>query len=55
VDQEADELIWIKDACDIVVHMTDNQVAIAVVIRITIGDNDIENSVIKDLKQFASI
>lgn len=53
--QESDELIWIKDACDIVVHMTDNQVAIAVVIRITIGDNDMRNSVIKDLKQFASI
>jgi len=25
------------------------------VIRITIGDNDMENSVIQDLKQFASI
>ncbi|MDY0943752.1 spore coat protein [Priestia megaterium] len=53
--QEADELIWIKDSCDIVVHTTDNQVAIAVVIRITIGDNDMENSVMKDLEQFAII
>ncbi|USL45773.1 spore coat protein [Priestia megaterium] len=55
MDQESDELIWIKDACDIVVHMTDNQVAIAVVIRITIGDNDMGNSVIKNLKQLTSI
>lgn len=56
MDQESDELIWIKDSCDIVVHTTDNQVAvalqvaIAVVIRITIGNNDIANSVIEDLK-----
>ena len=47
IDQESDELIWIKGSCDIVVHTTENQVAvsiqaalqvaIAVVIRITIG------------------
>ncbi|MGA6840549.1 spore coat protein [Priestia megaterium] len=29
IDQESDELIWIEDSCDIVVHTTDNQVAVA--------------------------
>ncbi|MCM3308590.1 spore coat protein [Priestia megaterium] len=65
MDQESDELIWIKDSCDIVVHTTDNQVAVAlqvalqvaitVVIRITIGDSDEGDSVFQELLQLSEI
>lgn len=49
-EQDSDELIWIKDSCNIKVHTTDTQaavslqvalqLAIALVISITIGDSD---------------
>ncbi|MGG0750305.1 spore coat protein [Priestia megaterium] len=65
VDQESDELIWIKDSCDIKVRTTDTQaavalqvalqVAIAVVIRIAIGDNIEDNGVFQDLLQLSEI
>jgi spore coat protein X len=50
VDQESDELIWIKNSCNITVQTTDTQasvslqvalqLAIALVISIAIGDSD---------------
>lgn len=65
IDQESDELIWIKDSCDINVHTTDTQaaiaiqvaiqVAIAVVIRITIGDTAQNDGVLQDLLQLSEI
>ncbi|MFE3982815.1 MULTISPECIES: spore coat protein [unclassified Priestia] len=65
VDQESEELIWIKDSCDIRVHTTDTQaavsiqvalqVAIAVVIRIAIGDNIEDNGVFQELLQLSEI
>jgi len=49
-EQDSDELIWVKDSCNIKVHTTDTQaavslqvalqLAIALVISITIGDSD---------------
>jgi len=60
-DQESDELIWIKDSCNITVHTTDTQaavslqvgiqLAIALVISITIGDSDQGNNVAQQLFQ----
>ncbi|MFE4047068.1 MULTISPECIES: spore coat protein [unclassified Priestia] len=65
IDQESDELIWIKDSCDITVHTTDTQaaisiqvaiqVAIAIVLRITIGDSAEDNGVFQDLLQLSDI
>ncbi|WP_182009492.1 spore coat protein [Priestia aryabhattai] len=65
IDQESDELIWIKDSCDINVHTTDTQaavsiqvaiqVAIAIVLRITIGDNAEDTGVFQDLLQLSDI
>jgi spore coat protein X len=62
MDQESDELIFIKDSCNISVHTTDTQaavsiqvalqLAIALVIRITIGDSDNGESVVQDLLQY---
>ena len=60
-DQESDELIFIKDSCNITVHSTDTQaavslqvglqLAIALVIRITIGDTERGQNVVQDLLQ----
>jgi spore coat protein X len=61
VDQESDELIFIKDSCNIKVHSTDTQaavslqvglqLAIAIVVRITIGDSPTGQSIVQDLMQ----
>jgi spore coat protein X len=61
MEQESDELIFIKDSCNIVVHTTDTQaavslqvalqLAIALVIRITIGDSEQGNAIQQDLLQ----
>lgn len=61
VDQESDELIWIKESCNIEVNTTDTQaavslqvglqLAIALVIRITIGDSDRSREVQQSLLQ----
>jgi len=61
VDQESDELIFIKDSCNVKVHSTDTQaavslqvglqLAIAIVVRITIGDSPTGQSVVQDLMQ----
>ncbi|MDF2858340.1 MAG: spore coat protein, partial [Neobacillus sp.] len=61
MEQESDELIFIKDSCNIVVHTTDTQaavslqvalqLAIALVIRITIGDSDQGKAIQQDLLQ----
>ncbi|MEH7072748.1 spore coat protein [Neobacillus drentensis] len=59
--QESNELIFIKDSCNICVQTTDTQaavslqvglqLAIALVIRITIGDSDKGQNVVQDLLQ----
>ncbi|PGK30314.1 spore coat protein [Priestia megaterium] len=64
-EQKSFEKIIVKDSEGVTVRTTDTQVAvsiqaalqvaIAVVIRITIGDNDEGEAIIQDLKQFASI
>ncbi|MCM3308589.1 spore coat protein [Priestia megaterium] len=64
-EQQSFEKIIVKDSEGVTVKTTDTQVAvtiqaalqvaIAVVVRIKIGDNNTANSVIQDLKQFASI
>ena len=61
LDQESDELIWIKDSCNIVVQTTDTQaaaslqlglqLAIALIISITIGDNDRGQTITQELFQ----
>lgn len=61
IDQESDELIWIKDSCNVEVQSTDTQVAvslqvglqlaIALVISITIGDSDEAQAVSQELFQ----
>ena len=61
IDQESDELIFIKDSCNICVHTTNTQaavsvqaalqLAIALVIRITIGDSENGKNVVQDLHQ----
>jgi spore coat protein X len=60
-EQDSDELIWIKDSCNIKVHTTDTQaavslqvalqLAIALVISITIGDSDQGSYVAQQLIQ----
>lgn len=64
-EQKSFKKIAIKDSEGVTVRTTDNQVAvsiqaalqiaIAVVTRITIGENDEGEAAIQDLKQFASI
>jgi spore coat protein X len=59
--QDSDELIFVKDSCNIKIHSTDTQaavslqiglqLAIALVIRITIGDSPKGDSVVQDLLQ----
>ena len=59
--QESDELIVIKDSCNISVQTTETtaavslqialQLAIALIIRVTIADSDDSNSVVQDLLQ----
>ncbi|MCM3728042.1 spore coat protein [Neobacillus cucumis] len=61
MDQESDELIFIKDSCNIKVHSTNTQaavslqialqLAIAIVIRITILDSADKDGVVQDLLQ----
>jgi spore coat protein X len=61
ISQESNELIFIKDSCNICVQTTDTQaavslqvglqLAIALVIRITIGDSDKGQNVVQDLLQ----
>ncbi|MCZ8540393.1 spore coat protein [Psychrobacillus sp. FSL K6-2365] len=61
LDQESDELIWIKDSCNVVVQTTDTQaavslqvglqLAIALVISITIGDSDRGQTITQELFQ----
>jgi spore coat protein X len=64
ISQESDELIFIKDSCNICVHTTDTQaavslqvglqLAIALVIRISILDSDSDKgqNVVQDLLQY---
>lgn len=62
MEQDSEELIYIKDSCNICVHTTDTQaavslqialqLAIALVIRVTILDSDKGNSVAEDLLQY---
>lgn len=64
-EQKSFEKIIVKDSEGVRVQTTDTQIAatiqvalqiaIAVVVRITIGDNVQGNSVVEELKQFASI
>ncbi|KNH17531.1 MULTISPECIES: spore coat protein [Priestia] len=64
-EQKSFEKIIVKDSEGVRVQTTDTQIAatiqvalqiaIAVVVRITIGDNIQGNSVVEELKQFASI
>ena len=61
LDQESDELIWIKDSCNVVVQTTNTQaavslqvglqLAIALVISITIGDSDRGQTITQELFQ----
>lgn len=62
VEQDSEELIFIKDSCNICVHTTDTQaavslqialqLAIALVLRITILDSDKGQSLVEDLLQY---
>ncbi|MER2261668.1 MAG: spore coat protein [Psychrobacillus sp.] len=61
VDQESDELIWIKDSCNISVQTTDTQasvalqvglqLAIALVVSIAIGDSNQGQAIAQDIFQ----
>lgn len=61
VDQHSDEVIWIKDSCNISVQTTDTQasvslqvglqLAIALVVSIVIGDSDRGQAVAQDIYQ----
>ncbi|MCM3790232.1 spore coat protein [Domibacillus indicus] len=61
MEQESDELVWIKDSCNVEVRSTDTQaavslqvglqLAIALVVSITIGDSDEGQSVAQELFQ----
>ena len=61
VDQESDELIWIKDSCNITVQTTDTQasvslqvglqLAIALVVSIAIGDSNQGQAIAQDIFQ----
>lgn len=65
MDQESAELIWVKESCNIEVNTTDTQVgvtlqaalqlAIALVIRVTIGDSERGDAVAQELVQFSNI
>ncbi|GLO64905.1 MULTISPECIES: spore coat protein [Oceanobacillus] len=65
MDQESAELIWVRESCDIEVNTTDTQVgvtlqaalqlAIALVIRVTIGDSERGDAVAQELIQFSDI
>jgi len=65
MDQESAELIWVKESCNINVNTTDTQVgvtlqaalqlAIALVIRITIGDSDRSDAVAQELVQYSNM
>ena len=60
-DQESDELIWIRNSCNVSVHTTDTQaaislqiglqLAIALVISITIGDSDKGKAIAQEIVQ----
>jgi spore coat protein X len=60
-DQESDELIWIKDSCNVSVQTTDTQaavslqiglqLAIALVVSITIGDSEKGKYIAQELFQ----
>lgn len=60
-EQDSDELIWIKDSCNIKVHTTDTQaavslqvalqLAIALVISVTVGDSDQGQFIAQQLTQ----
>lgn len=62
VEQDSDELIFIKDSCNITVTSTDTQaslslqvglqLAIALVLQVTLADTDQGNSIANDLLQF---
>ncbi|MCY8233771.1 spore coat protein [Priestia endophytica] len=62
MDQESDEIIWVKDSCNITVTSTDTQagvslqvglqLAIALVLSITIGDTERGESVAQELLQY---
>ncbi|OXS64671.1 spore coat protein [Priestia filamentosa] len=62
MDQESDEIIWVKDSCNITVNSTDTQagislqvglqLAIALVLSITIGDTERGESVSHELLQY---
>ncbi|MER2008734.1 MAG: spore coat protein [Psychrobacillus sp.] len=61
VDQESDELIWIKDSCNVTVQTTDTQasvslqiglqLAIALVVSIAIGDSNQGQAIAQDIFQ----
>ncbi|WNS78105.1 spore coat protein [Domibacillus sp. DTU_2020_1001157_1_SI_ALB_TIR_016] len=61
IEQESDELVWIKNSCNVEVQSTDTQaavslqvglqLAIALVVSITIGDSDEGESVAQELFQ----
>lgn len=61
VEQESDELIWIKDSCNITVQTTDTQasvslqvglqLAIALVVSIAIGDSNQGQAIAQDIFQ----
>ncbi|MGD6966665.1 spore coat protein [Rossellomorea vietnamensis] len=60
-DQESDELIWIRNSCNVSVQTTDTQaavslqvglqLAIALVVSITVGDSDKGKAVAQELFQ----
>ena len=62
MEQESAELIWVRESCDITINSTDTQVglslqaalqlAIAIVINITIADSNRSEAVSADLMQF---
>ncbi|HAF0292633.1 TPA: spore coat protein [Salmonella enterica subsp. enterica serovar Typhimurium var. 5-] len=61
IEQDSDELIWIKDSCNICVQTTDTQaavslqvglqLAIALVVSITVGDTDRGRNVAQEIFQ----
>lgn len=61
MEQESAELIWVKESCNIEINTTDTQagislqaglqLAIALVLRITIGDSDQSEAVSQELIQ----
>ncbi|MBT2661164.1 spore coat protein [Bacillus sp. ISL-45] len=61
IEQDSDELIWIKDSCNICVQTTDTQaavslqvglqLAIALVVSITVGDTDRGRKIAQEISQ----